>query len=377
MRPVRAAFVMEQTLGHTTHFQNLRAAAADQAVVQPTWLPISFDTRGPERFIPLLRSNWSLRASWLARRALDAERSSERLDAVIFHTQVTALFSHAIMRRLPSIISLDATPINFDQVGHHYGHNAAGHSPMDQQKFRMNRRTFHAASQLVTWSTWAKRSLIDDYEVDASRVTVIPPGAAADYLALGARRSSARADGVEQRPVRVLFVGGDFARKGGYDLLEALRGPLADRCVLDVVTRDEVPPQPGVTVHHGVKPNSPELLRLFATADIFVLPSLADCLAVVLMEAAAAGLPIITTPVGALREAVRDGDTGLIVQPGNVGELRHALELLVARPDLRAAMGDAAHALAVEQFDARRNGRALLNLAAEVALTKRQSRIGA
>ena len=377
MSPVRAAFVMEQTLGHATHFQNLRAAAADQVDVQPTWLPIPFDPAGSARYVPLLRTNWSLRASWLARRALDAARSTELHDAVFFHTQVTALFSHAIMRRVPSIISLDATPINFDQVGKHYGHEPAGNSVVDRHKYRMSRRALHAAARLVTWSEWARQSLIDDYGVHGAAVEVIPPGAAAAYVALGARRTAASADAGPDRPPRVLFVGGDFVRKGGLVLLEALRGPLAGRCELDIVTRDPVPPQPGVTVHYGLQPNSPLLLRLFEEADIFVLPSLADCLAVVLMEAAAAGLPIITTDVGALREAVHDGSTGLVVRPGQPDDLRLALDLLVTNQDRRAAMGRAAHALAVERFDARRNGRRLLNLIAEVALTHRQSRRGA
>src|SRR5206468_3682262 len=96
------------------------------------------------------------------------------------------------------------------------------------------------------------------------------------------------------RPARVLFVGGDFKRKGGPALLEVMRGPLAGWCELHVVTQAEVAPQPGVVVHRGLQANSPELLRLFATADIFVLPTMADCLAVVLMEATAAGLPVIT-----------------------------------------------------------------------------------
>jgi glycosyltransferase involved in cell wall biosynthesis len=377
MMPVRAAFVMEQTLGHATHFQNLRAAAADQVEVQPTWLPIPFDTSGPARFVPLLRSNWSLRASWLARRALDAAHSAQSHDAVVFHTQVTALFSHAIMRRVPSIISLDATPINFDQVGQHYGHVPAGNSPVDRQKYRMNRRTLHAAARLVTWSEWARQSLVEDYGVDAARVEVIPPGAGAAFVALGARRAVAPPKPADGRPMRVLFVGGDFARKGGAVLLEALRGPLAACCQVDIVTRDDVAPQPGVTIHHGLEPNSPTLLRLFEEADLFVLPSLADCLAVVLMEAAAAGLPIITTDVGALREAVRDGLTGLVVRPGQADDLRSALELLVTNHDRRVAMGRAAHAFAQERFDARRNGRTLLNLVADVALTQRQSRRGA
>src|SRR5438445_9438132 len=90
---IRAALVMEQTLGHVTHGRNLRAVLAQQSHVRPTWLPIPFDVRGPARLIPLVRSNWSVRASWRARRALESARRTEPHDPVFLHTQVAPLFA--------------------------------------------------------------------------------------------------------------------------------------------------------------------------------------------------------------------------------------------------------------------------------------------
>src|SRR3954468_17400646 len=109
MQSIRAAFVMEQTLGHVTHHANLRAVAAGQSEVAPSWLPLPFGVEGLARFLPLLRSNWSVRASWRARSALGAVLATRPHDAIVFHTQVTALFSVHHMRRLPAIVSLDAT----------------------------------------------------------------------------------------------------------------------------------------------------------------------------------------------------------------------------------------------------------------------------
>jgi len=162
-------------------------------------------------------------------------------------------------------------------------------------------------------------------------------------------------------------VGGEWRRKGGPQLLEALAGLPPGTWQLDAVTRDAVPPTPGVIAHHGVGPNSPELLDLFAQADLFVLPSLGECLAVVLMEATAAALPIITTDVGALAEAVRPGETGLIVPPKDVPALRDALAALVADPARRTSMGRGGHALASERFVAADNNRILLDIVAEHA----------
>jgi glycosyltransferase involved in cell wall biosynthesis len=297
------------------------------------------------------------------------------LDAVLFHTQVTALFSIQLMRHLPSVISLDATPMNYDSVGGHYGHRAAGDGVVDQQKRLWNRRAFHAATMLVAWSEWARRSLSQDYGVDPAKVRVLAPGAAPAYFEIGRRRDTGTpATAVDDRLPRLLFVGGDFRRKGGTELLECMRGPLADRCELDVVTRDPVAPVRNVYVHHGIGPNDPALLKLFADADIFVLPSHADCLAVVLMEATASALPVVTTNVGALAEAIRPGQTGLVVRAGDGADLCRALETLVDDADARRRMGRGGHALARDRFDARANGRALLDIVIEATRRRRSLR---
>src|SRR6266540_4221504 len=189
MNQLPTAFVMEQALGHVTHARNLSATLRDRDDISPTWLPIPFETSGASRLVPLLSSNWSVRASWRARRALHAALASRPHGALVFHTQVTALFSVGLMRRLPTLISLDATPINYD-----------------------------AAAVLVTWSEWAKGSLIDDYGADARKIHVLAPGAAQAYFDIGRSRRVAPAP---DAPVRILFVGGDFPRKGGEQLLEA------------------------------------------------------------------------------------------------------------------------------------------------------------
>lgn len=385
MTPIRVAFVMEQTLGHVTHFRNLQAVAAEQEQLIPTWLPISFETRGVERFLPIMRNNWSVRASWRARRALDAALAAHPHHALVFHTQVTSLFSAGLMRRIPSIISLDATPINYDSVGRYYGHRPDKGSLLDRQKYRLNRDALQAAAALIGWSEWVRRSLIDDYGIEAARIKVLAPGAAPAYFTIGERRHGEESreecpqgsrhflvtpqdePSKGRRPVRLLFVGGDFRRKGGPLLLECLRHGLANRCELHLVTQEPVPPQEQVYVHHGLRPNSEELLRLFAQADVFVLPSRADCLAVALMEAAAAGLPVITTDVGALSEAVRPGQSGLLARAGDARALYDAITTLVEDEPLRWRMGRESLALARAKFDARTNNRALLKLVAQVA----------
>jgi len=151
---LRAAFVMEESLGHVTHFQNLRTAVSRQVDVVPTWVPIPFKTAGLERWVPGYRTNWSIRASIRARRCLSQELARREHHALFFHTQVTSLFSSRLMRRVPSIISLDATPLNYDSMGAAYGHRPATDSWIDARKHDLNRQAFHAAAAMVTWSGW-------------------------------------------------------------------------------------------------------------------------------------------------------------------------------------------------------------------------------
>lgn len=371
MSPMRIAFVMEQTLGHVTHAQNLHQVVQDRPDLAPVWLPIPFEAAGPARLLPYFRSNWSVRASWRARRALLNVEARQPLDALFFHTQVTSLFSYPFLQRHPSLISLDATPINYDSVAEYYGHQPAGSNPVDRLKYRLNQRALQAATWLVVWSDWARRSLMDDYAVDPEKIRVVAPGAAEAYFEVGEQRAARESTLVAGRPVRLLFVGGDFLRKGGPILLEALRGSLGERCELHLVTQADVPALPRVHVHRGIRPNSPELLRLFAEADVFVLPSHAECLAVALMEAAAAGLPIVTTDVAALPEAVRPGPSGILVRPGDVQGLRCALETLVADADVRRRFGRSAHEVARRKFHARRNNDLLIDLLIESVQTRR------
>jgi glycosyltransferase involved in cell wall biosynthesis len=75
-----------------------------------------------------------------------------------------------------------------------------------------------------------------------------------------------------------------------------------------------------------------ELARQLADADVFVFPSLFEGLALVQVEAAAAGLPIVATTASGAEDIVEQGKTGVIVAPGDIAALAAAMERLIARP---------------------------------------------
>lgn len=79
--------------------------------------------------------------------------------------------------------------------------------------------------------------------------------------------------------------------------------------------------------------------RILARLDLLVLPSLWEGFGLVLLEAMAAGAPIVATTVGPIPEIVVHGETGLLVPPGSSNALASAIVSLARDPDLRARMG--------------------------------------
>jgi glycosyltransferase involved in cell wall biosynthesis len=145
-------------------------------------------------------------------------------------------------------------------------------------------------------------------------------------------------------------------------------GRLGPGFELDVVTSRPVGQVPtDVRVHTGLTHASPELFELYRRADVFVLPTRADTLGLVFAEALAAGLPVIGCDVGAARELVIPGKTGLLVAPGSPDELAAAIRTLADSPELRARMGAHGRTLARTQHCADRNCAAVIDLLRDVS----------
>jgi glycosyltransferase involved in cell wall biosynthesis len=85
--------------------------------------------------------------------------------------------------------------------------------------------------------------------------------------------------------------------------------------------------------------------------DICCLPSYNEGLPGSVLEGMSAGLPVVSTPVGGIAEAVLDGETGFLVEPGDVQALTGALESLVTDEGLRGTMGEAGRAHLLKKFD--------------------------
>ncbi len=355
---LRASFVMEQVLGHVSHYRTLRAVLDADASVDPRWIEVTYEGAGRlERMSAVPAPVRSTARGFLqVREGLSASKP----DAVLFHTQKPAVFQWDVMARTPTVLSLDVTPKQYDDLGTFYDHVADTDGAVARVKHWLNNQTFGLARLIVVWSQWVKHSLVSDYGIPAERVRVIPPGV--DLNDWTATDRSAR----RQLP-RVLFVGGDFERKGGPLLLDWYRQQGRGRCELDIVTRAPLADEPGVMVHHGVVGNSPRSRDLFSQADVFVLPSLGECFGIASVEAMASGLPVVATNVGGAGDIVDHEDTGYLIEPGSPDALANALDRLVADADLRLGMGRGGRAKAERQFDGAVNAQAVLGCLREAA----------
>lgn len=363
MTTYRVGLLMTQTLGHVVHDQRMRLEIAKDPEILPEWMPIHPWTEDRWQKLPVIRNNLTLLSGFRARDHL--RRQTEPFKALYCHTQEAAVLLGKYMKRIPTILSLDATPINMDSIGHAYGHGI-GWGPIERVKHYLTKKSFQRAAHLVTLSHWARDSLINDYGIPEHKVTVNALGIDLGRWNLGKEE---RTNSQENLALRVLFVGGDFCRKGG-EVLVQCAASMQREWTVDIVTSGAVPNAEGLSnvgIHRGLKAGTPELLALYRKADIFTLPTLGDCSPWVIVEAMAMRLPVVATRVGGIPEVVIHGETGLLIPPNSPEALAEAIQELGKDPARRRAMGIAGRRRVEQYFDGARSYRALIALIKSVA----------
>lgn len=182
-------------------------------------------------------------------------------------------------------------------------------------------------------------------------ISIVPPTVAHECIDAAA---SFRRNYPTTRP-RGVFVGQVGARKGIFELLQALHElKCAGKTPLITIVGgvefleegDKVMAlwkQLGLqdTVRFTGSLSGAAVYEQFKAADYFVLPSYSEGLPISILEAGMFGLPVITTPVGAVTDLVEDWRNGLLVPPGDVNALREAINRLLDSAELRMKLGQA------------------------------------
>lgn len=172
-------------------------------------------------------------------------------------------------------------------------------------------------------------------------------GAAANRLVVGSVGRLVREKGMGE----YLAAAQSIARSAAEPPVFVVVGP-SDNGKADALQRREVREAELAGVKFlGMREDMPDL---YAAMDIFVLATYREGFPRSVMEAAAMGVPTVATDVRGCRQAVRHGETGLLVTPRDPASLETAIRLLLCDSDLRTRMSTAATQLAREEFDQQR-----------------------
>ena len=221
----------------------------------------------------------------------------------------------------------------------------------------------HATALLATTpAIVAEMESLYGIELDRDRLMTVPL-AIEDSVAAAETGVDEVREGFE-----VLFVGRLEARKGIDVLLAALPGLVArvPQVHVSIVGDDTVPAGPGRPSHRLAfersapaehrarvdflgKIDDAALQRRYATCDALVVPSRFESFGLTLLEAMSHGKPVVASRVGGMAYIVRDGVTGLLVQPDDPAALTAALVELAGDPDRRREMGSAGR----DEFESR------------------------
>ena len=280
---------------------------------------------------------------------------SKPYDIAFSHTQVPAAMAKRQIQKKPYILASDVTPILYDKIGKHYQHHPEKLEFLEKLKFNANVDLFNKAEKFITWSQWAANSLISDYQMPKNKVEVIPVGL--DRAVWSNSDKSRESNSVP----RILFIGGDFYRKGGDLVLKAFRSLPKGKAELHIVTRSDIPVEEHVFIYRNMTPNSQAIIDIYHQSDIFVLPTNADSFGIVFLEAMATGLPIIATNIAAIPEIVVHGENGYLMAPNDYDALQEAMTDLVNDPAKRKEMGRRGLRRINERFDSGKNANAVAN----------------
>lgn len=159
--------------------------------------------------------------------------------------------------------------------------------------------------------------------------------------------------------VNILFMGRLGKRKGTYDIIEAAKYIQSPNVKINLYGDGDVGEFKKLVVDNNLQNkvfvngwiSGSEKENVFKCADVLLLPSYNEGLPIAILEALACGIPVISTPVGGIPEAVKDGINGFLIQPGDFKALAEKIDILATDKQLIEKMGKESYKIAQERFD--------------------------
>jgi glycosyltransferase involved in cell wall biosynthesis len=232
-------------------------------------------------------------------------------------------------------------------------------------------QAFNRCTKFIVLGRVSRDYFVSIVLVEPERITIIPNGVPDPGIT-----SKLNTNGCE-----LLFLGTLTERKGLHELLAALARPelTEQNWQLRIAGAGDRDPWleriadlnlgGRVSLLGWTDPDKAHVL--LAECDVLVLPSHNEALPLVILEAMAHGRPVVTTPVGSIRDAVTHEVNGLLVESGNVTSLTEALDRMIRDPCLRQQMGLNARAAYEAQFTVEHmNDRLAAEFAAALQLSR-------
>jgi glycosyltransferase involved in cell wall biosynthesis len=351
-RPYRFGFVLNTTLGNLTRYENFKKYAERDQDIEFTWAPVSHytppDLPSRLRFLPapLFMRARVIQQAWPALARLG------QMDAVMIHlfeAELLCALRSCLFRQPVLISSTDEAPITDRRNYPLYPNDHKKSAWRQKLRLAVDRWRVRRMDGFVPFSSFVADILVRDCDVRRDRVHPLHVGMDFELW-----KSEPKAEPAADQRLQILFVGGDFVRKGGMTLLEVFRSRFQNVADLHLVTKQAPKALPAhVQVHDDFLPNDPRLTRLYASSDVLVVPTTADLGPLwVFLEAMAMRLPVIATDVGAAAEVSRHGETGLLVKVDDAESLGAAIQTLLENPALRRQMGERGRELVELKFNA-------------------------
>jgi glycosyltransferase involved in cell wall biosynthesis len=410
----RSLFFVEYGMGHKTHLRFLeehlnRDHRFDAALIRLYWMDDLAEWLGRLHLLPLWDGGLDFWTWWIFQfkrqqvRYLLRRFDPQKLDLVYIHTQTAATSVLDLPKHVPAVVSIDLTwRLAFEESRYH-------RSPLLKPTLELERRIFERSDLVISFSDWAAASVIDDYGISPTKVKVVrngvtlpPPltgirngrspnrhggnGHAGNGRApllgaqahspngRGSRNGHHRSNGNGRHEpaadlLRLGFIGNGFVRKGGDLLLKVHQEQFADLAHLTIVTGD--PPR-GISGLRNVEirtevPWDELMTSVLPGFDLFVFPTRFDYSPYAVIEAMRAGVPVISTRVGAIPEMIEDGVGGFLIEAGHEAHLADRVSWALDNRAELPAMGERARARASDRYAAERNYPQLLDTLAEVA----------
>ncbi len=311
------------------------------------------DTRGPW-FLGDARWKLPFSVVYMASAALRIAWAGLR-GGNLLHVNVTGRGS--TLRKLLLTAVARAVALPYVLHVHDYDYAADVHARGERMR-RLVRGIFEGAAQIIVLGADAERTLRAALALPDTPVLILP-NAAPDP------KPPARlaADTVQTTPTHLVFLGHLSARKGVPELLEAFASPamsaLAWRATLAGGGMVEEYRARAAALGLADRVTFPGWIdqsaasALCASADVLVLPSHAEGLAMSVLEGLAHGLAVVTTPVGAHAEVIEHGKSGVLTPPGDIPALSSALARVVGDAALRERLRTGARERFLDRFDVR------------------------